>query len=292
MSRGQENQVFGTASGQNAQEFQNAQNSYKNAQGDVQDYQDQLSKFAAANPYGSGGEFQTSENKVLANTSDAAAQAAGQTLQAAAVRGGQNAGSSIAATEAIEQQNARNLSGQEGEVNAQRIGDEAGYNDKVLSASSVPASLETALSGQQGTVAEGDLGIEQKAGETPSFLDTLGSSFAGALGSGVGTIASAGIQGAIGCWIAARIFGGWDDPRTKLVRLWLSEEFSRSWYGSLIWKSYQRWGKKIADEWMPRSSALTWLLTKIFNAALVSAELWLLTKSGSLAYGQMIEGVL
>lgn len=186
MSRGQENQVFNTSEQQNQQYNQNAQQSYTQAQGDVANYQDQLSKFAAANPYGQGGEFQTSQNQVLANTSDAAAQAAAQQMQGQAVRTGQNSGSAIAATQATEGANERNLSSQEAAQNAARIQNQAGYNQQTLSATGLPASLETSLSGQQATAGNAALEDEQKAGAQPSFMDTLGSSFASGLGSGLG----------------------------------------------------------------------------------------------------------
>ena len=103
MSRGQENQVFDTSQQQNQQFNQNAQQSYNQAQGAVQNDEKQLAQYAGANPYKQGGEFQTSENRVLANTSDAAAQAAGQSMQSQAVRTGQDAGASIAGTEAAEE---------------------------------------------------------------------------------------------------------------------------------------------------------------------------------------------
>ena len=66
MSRGQENQVVNEAQSQNATNAANAQTSYNAAQADVGNYQGQLAKFAAANPYGEGGAYQTDQNKVLA----------------------------------------------------------------------------------------------------------------------------------------------------------------------------------------------------------------------------------
>jgi hypothetical protein len=281
MSRGQENQVFDTSQQQNQQFNQNAQQSYQNAQGDVKNYQDQLAQYAAANPYKQGGEFQTSENRVLANTSDAAAQAAGQAMQSQAVRTGQDAGASIAGTEAAEQANERNLGGQEAAANAQRIGSEAGYNQSVLGATAVPAQLETTLSGQQGSLGNEALGTEQKAGEEPSFLDTLGTGFGAAFGKGLGGIAAGGIQGALGCWIAARLWGGWADRRTILVRLWIRMELRRGRRGRALAWFYLRHGRWVAERLMPRSALASWALEKVFNAALARAEAWLATAAGA-----------
>ncbi len=194
MSRGEENAVVRESSAQNAQDFENAQSSYKAEQGDINDYKTQLAKFAADNPYAAGGEFQTSQNKVLANTSDAAALAAGEAMQSAAVRTGQNAGAGIAATEAIAQQNERNLSGAEANQNAARIAAEAGYDDKVLGASSVPATLQSGVTGTESRGAGEALGVQQQAAKTPGFWDTMGDAFAGSFGGAMGKATAAGVK--------------------------------------------------------------------------------------------------
>ena len=279
MSRGQESQVLSTAEQQNQQFNTNAQTSYNQAQTGVTDYQNQLSQYAAANPYNAGGEFQTSQNKVLANTSDAAAVAAGQTMQGQAVRTGQNAGSAIAATQTDEQANERNLSADQATQNAARISNQAGYNDQTLKASEVPATLETALSGQQSGAGNTSLETGQKAAEDPSFLDTLGSSFAKGLGGSVGGAVGAGLKTAVsGCWIAARLWGGWNEPRTVLMRLWLALHLSRTWYGRPLVAAYSRWGERVADRWMPQANpggrVLTLILRMIFEASLGRAEIW------------------
>ena len=182
MSRSEERRTYATAGNESSENFNEAQNSYNQAQEGVQDYRDQLAKFAASNPYKAGGEFQTSENKETANISDAAAQAAGQAMQGAAVRTGQNAGGAIAATESMEAKNARDLSAQQAGLNANRIGAAAGYDEKALSASSLPASLDMGLTKTMGDLSDQELGLRQKAAETPSFMDTLGSNFAASAG--------------------------------------------------------------------------------------------------------------
>lgn len=269
MSRGQEGQVFDTATQQNATAATNAQNSYNQAQTGVQNYENQLSQFAAANPYGQGGQFQTSQNQALANTADAAAQAAGQTLQGAAARTGGNPSAAIAATEAMNQQNTRNLSSEEATQNANRIANQAGYNEKTLQASSLPATLETTLAGQQLGEENNALNTGEKAGETPSFWDTLGSSAAKSFGSGIGSFAA----GAAFCWIAAELYGGWDDWRTKLIRKWLAEEFSKRWYGRLVLRAYTHWGERLAIAIRTRPR-LRRFFRWLFDKALLSAGIW------------------
>ncbi len=267
MSRGQENQVQTEAQNQNATAAKNAQTSYNAAQGAVGDYQTQLSQYAAANPYTQGGQFQTEQNKVLSNTADAGAQAAGQAMQSEAVRTGQNAGGAIAGTEATAQANERNLASQEATAEQGRIGAQAGYNKSVLGATAIPAQMETNLTGQQLNAGNQALSTQEKAAQQPGFADILGGSFANAFGKGMGAAAA-------GCWIAARLFGGWNEPRTRKVRAWIFGPFAASWYGWLPARLYARYGEFVADELMPRSPLLTRALRKVFEAALRRAEAW------------------
>jgi len=168
MSRGEDRRIVATGRGESAQTFGEAQQSYDQAQTDVQDYRDQLANFAASNPYKAGGELQTSLNKETANISDAAGQAAGQAVQSAAVRTGQNAGGAIAATEAMEAKNARDLSAEQAGLNANRIGAEAGYGKDTLTASSLPASLEGSLASNMGNQSNQELEIAQHAAQANS----------------------------------------------------------------------------------------------------------------------------
>jgi hypothetical protein len=268
MSRGQENQVVNTATQQNETAAKNAQGAYTAAEGDIGDYQDQLAKFAAGNPYGQGGEYQTSENKVLSNTADATAQAAGQAVQSQAVRTGQNAGGAIAATEAAQQAAQRTLGGQEAQADANRISSEAGYNQDTLKASEVPATLQTALEGQQLNAQGNALSTQEKAASTPSTADAVFGDILEAGGDAAKVFAKPG------CWIAARLFGGWDDPRTKVVRRWIFGPFMDTWYGIVPAALYARFGETIAEVWMPESRVLTWALRRLFEAALRRAEEW------------------
>ena len=186
MSRSQQGSVFSQTQGQSNQAFGAAQNAFGNEQQDIVNYQAGLGQFAAANPYKPGGEYQSAQNMVLANTSDAAAQSYGAALQRQAARTGQNPAGSIAATEAMQQENERNLSGQQAAANEQRISGEAGYNQDVLKGLGAVPGMENQLGEGEGRLYTGALDAEEKAAQTPSFLDTLGSSFASGLGSSLG----------------------------------------------------------------------------------------------------------
>lgn len=183
MSRAQQGQTFDTAQQENQTYNTNAQTAFNQAQTDIGNYQNQLAQFAAANPYGQGGQFQTTENQVAANTADAAAQAAGQAMQGAAVRTGENAGGGIAATEATEQANERNLSAQEAQANQQRIAAGANYGQTVLNATGAAEGMQDTLAQQQAAAAQGALGTQEQAAQTPSFMDELG---AGLIQAGAG----------------------------------------------------------------------------------------------------------
>lgn len=192
MSRDQQTATYKTAKGQNEGYYGNAQNSYTQAQTDVGDFQKQLAEYGAKNPYKQGGEFQTRENQVLANTSDAAARSAGNVIQSQALRTGQNSAGAIAATEAMQQQNTRDLSAEQAAEEGKRIGAQADYNKGTLEASAEPARMETTLAGQQGQLGEGTLNTQEKAAEQPSWLDQFGGAFGQSFGKGLGTFAAGG----------------------------------------------------------------------------------------------------
>lgn len=283
MSRATEDQIQTTTAAQNAQQAQNAQNAFTGAndsitqqQGDVGNYEGQLSQFAAANPYGAGGAFQTSTNQVTANTADASSQAAAQAAQAQAVRTGQNASGGVAAGQATNQANTRNLMATQAGANANRIAAGAKYGSQVLSASAVPATLQGAITGEQGTLARTEADAANQAEDTsekagaasPSFLDQLdqgimsaGTAFAGGYGQSVGK----------GCWIAAELYGGWFEPRTQEVRRWIFGEFSKSVHGFLICSLYTWCGERVAG-YIRRWPILRRVFLPIFNAALAKAR--------------------
>lgn len=270
MTKSQSNQAFNTASSQNATAAANAQSTYTAAQKDIGDYQDQLARFAAANPFTAGGEYQTAQDQELASTAAAGSQAAAERAQGAAVRSGLNPNAAIAAGEQAGEANTREQMADVGQATQSRIGQEAGYNQDVLSASAVPEQMEAALEGQQLGEQSNALSDEQKASQTPSFWQELGQ---GVIGAGE-SFAGAYGKSLDGCWIAARLYGGWNDERTKLLRRWIFGPFAETWYGMLPAALYARLGEWVAERCMPKSQLLTWALRKVFDAALRRAREW------------------
>jgi len=186
MSRGQQQSVIDTASGENKTYNTNAQTSFDTAGKDITAYGQDVGKFNAANPYVQGGQAETAENQQLADTAAGQAEAAGQALQGQAVRTGQNAGGAIAATEHIAEDNTRNLQGQEAAATDKRLAAGTGYGEVGLQGAQNVENMQDQLATQQGQLAQGALGTQEQASQTPSFMDTLGSSFAGTLGKTLG----------------------------------------------------------------------------------------------------------
>ena len=182
MSRANEQAAGDQAKTQNSGYFSNAQNSYAKAQNDVGDFQDQLAKYKASNPYVQGGEFQKTTNQVLANTADAGARAAGERLQGEDLRTGQNSAGAVAATEEMQRQGTRDLSADEAKANQERITGEAGYNQNVLNATAKPAEMESTLATGQSGAGGTALGDEVKAYDQPGFWDEFGGQLAKSMG--------------------------------------------------------------------------------------------------------------
>jgi hypothetical protein len=270
MSRGQQSQVFSTGQGENKTYNSDANTSFADAQSDIGDYADSVAAYKAANPYVPGGQAETAENQQIADTADAGAQRAGEALQSQAVRTGQNASGDIAATKSIEEANDRSLMGEEAGATESRLAAGSSYGQSVVGDTGQTAGMEDKVAGQEGDLAQGALGEEEKAAQTPSFMDELGQgiiqagdSFAGGFGQSAG-------KAAFPCWVAAEAFGGWYDPRTVKVRQWVFGPLAETWLGGKIARFYLRYGERAAAL-MRKSPAVRWVLTKVCEYALAKA---------------------
>lgn len=191
MSRSQENQTFNTAQSEQNTNFSNAQKSEKADQNAIGQYSSALAKYASSNPYLQGGEYQTAQNQSLSNTADAESKAAANEMAQRAARTGQNPAAATAAEEEIAQQGQRDLSGNEAKTNADRIGSEAKYNEGVVAGTGKLSDMQERLAALQQAGSNSDLAAQQAAAKgNPSFMDTLGTSFGSALGSGLGKLAT------------------------------------------------------------------------------------------------------
>jgi hypothetical protein len=212
MSRAQEGQVVDTAKSQNQTLNANSTTAFgavpgdiATQQGDVNNFQSQLGKFAAANPYVQGGEFQTAQNQQLADTAAGVSDATKQAVEGASVRTGANVGGAVAGAEEAAQQAQRTMGGQVAGANQERIGQEAGYNEKALGGYQVVPGMQGQVTGQQeqlanqqGDLAAGALSTDEKASEMPSWLEDENAminksaeGFAQGVGQGLGSICPA-----------------------------------------------------------------------------------------------------
>ncbi len=73
------------------------------------------------------------------------------------------------------------------------------------------------------------------------------------------------------CWVAAEVFGGWYEPRTVLVREWLTTEFVKSIVGRVVVASYRRFGQTWA-EWVRTNKLARQVATALMNRALIAAQ--------------------
>lgn len=272
MSRSQETQVLDTANANSSADQTAAEKAQAAETTDIGNYETQLAKFAAGNPYTAGGEYQTAQNQTLAGTADAGSAALTDQLQTQAQRTGQNAAGANATAAENAREAQRTLSAEEGSTNDTRIGDEAGYNQTTLNATAVPAQIEQGIYGTGVAGANGALNTAQSAAQTPGFWDTLGDSFAKSLGETAGGGNGSGAAAIMKyCWIAAELYGGWFEPRTVAVRQWLATEFAARWYGPPL-----LWLYGVGGEWMAgcirRRPWLRRVFLPIFNRALANAR--------------------
>ncbi len=96
-----------------------------------------------------------------------------------------------------------------------------------------------------------------------SFADTLPGDLTAAIGS-AGAVGSAAIKA---CWVAARIYGGWYEPRTVLVREWLTTEFTNSAFGRFIVRLYIKHVERAS-----KNQTIVALLKPLFDLALRKAR--------------------
>lgn len=187
MSRAQQNQVNSTSAAENSSYNADATKAFGDAQADVNNYGKALGSFVAANPYVNGGQAETADNQMTADTAAGQAEAAGQSLQGQAVRTGQNAGGAIAATEEMQRQNERNLIGQEALQTKDRLAAGTDYAQAGLKGLADVTSMQDQLATQQGQLAQGALNTQEQSAQTPSWTDQFGDSFASTLGKTLGS---------------------------------------------------------------------------------------------------------
>jgi hypothetical protein len=140
--------------------------------------------------------------------------------------------------------------------------------DKELAA---PGAFESPAT----SLANAETNANQVAGDQANAnqKSDLGSSLLG-LGEGLAQDAATFFKPvpASGCWVAAAVYDGWNDPRVDLVRNWLFNVWAKdSFVGFLVTKLYLAIGERVA-ELVKRSSALRRGFKMLFDIALRKAS--------------------
>lgn len=128
--------------------------------------------------------------------------------------------------------------------------------------------------GMDTNAALGALGLSNQAlGIAGSQKNPFMQNFLGGLGSGLSGDIFGGLSMIPGvpCYIAAELYGGWNEPRTKLVRYWLTQDFPTTRLRKAILVLYALTGEYVANV-LHRFPRLKWPFRKLFDVALRKAE--------------------
>lgn len=190
MSRAQDTAIYNTSTADNATNEKEAQDAESTASTGIGDYSTSVAKLAAKNPYVQGGEFATDQMQDLSDASNAGSKSLADNLAAIAKRTGQNPNAAIAGAESGAEDLTRSLGTQEADADAKRISSEAGYNQGVTEDTAKIPQLATSLYSTAGNLADNQENTARAASaDNKSFGDTLGSTFAAGLGSGLAALA-------------------------------------------------------------------------------------------------------
>lgn len=127
-----------------------------------------------------------------------------------------------------------------------------------------------ALNAENGSTNAGNSSInaELASGQSGWFQNMTG--FMNALGNDGMAAAKLGVKV---CWIAAELYGGWEDHRTMLIHSWLNDEVSKSRTGRAGVALYQRFGESVAA--MVRSNKIVRaVFFALFEGFLKKARKW------------------
>jgi hypothetical protein len=182
MSRGDSKKVTNAGLANSAADQAAASASLAAANKNIGDYSNRLNTFINANPYKEGGEFQQDQSQISASAADTGSSAIRDKLARDAITSGENTGGYANNVAEAQRQATRDQATQMAESNQARIGAKSAYDKAGLDASALPADLQARLYGTALGGANGALGVAGDSAKTPSFLDTLGDSFANNLG--------------------------------------------------------------------------------------------------------------
>jgi hypothetical protein len=144
----------------------------------------------------------------------------------------------------------------------------ANYNQAVAGEETVASDLNPV--GYSNSTTAANVSSADEANAIAASASSPFTAVMGALGGLAGAAATA-YTGKPPCWIAAEIFGGWNEPRTELVRTWLVRDVSGTRLGGPIFRAYVRFGERAAGM-VRRFRPVRWFFTGVFHLALRQAR--------------------
>lgn len=262
--RGQSKAVAQQGMDQSKQDQANATSALTATNADLGKYTTNLNNYLkfGRSTYGSNGEFMRDQNTIANTTAAAGSSALKGNLALNAMRTGENTSGYAGTVAATGQENEQNLTTQLASADSQRLSQLNAINQYGVSASALPAEIQQGIYGTSVGGAASELNPAASAAKEPSFFQQFGGDLISAAGTAAG--------GAAGCWIAAEIFGGWNDQRTIDVRTWLHTKFRKTFIGRMAMALYLRFGESVADlihdGVLPRGP-FKWLFNRALKAA-------------------------
>lgn len=220
-------------------------------------------KAQAANPQGYGADLPAINTANQQSLGGSTAGITGQAnLEAARTR---NAGGFQGAIGSGSRSNAKQLS--ENALGIQAMNADVKQKQQQTALSQLQQLYGTNVQGAEGFLGESNsaLGAENQSHPVQQGFKTFADVLS-AINQGGAAVAKLP-----GCWIAAAIYDGWDDPRTIAVRKWLNTEFVTTAFGRLIMSVYLRFGERIAEQ-IKLHPLLKGIFKPIFDVALRRAE--------------------
>lgn len=186
MSRGQQKTIFNTGLADTQGDQANAQQSRGDTEGAIKSYEDQLGDYISSDPYRKGGEYDQTINTGLASSADAGAKSTAAQVQDQSLRTGENSTAALGTIAENNRQGQRDLAAEQAQMQQGRINSESGRQGAELAAKVTPIQAQAGLYGTSLNARDSSLGTAGEASKTPGFWDTLGDSFAAALGKTAG----------------------------------------------------------------------------------------------------------
>ena len=238
MGRTESTEVANQGMAQSSEDQANAQQALSSTQSSVNNYSNQLNNFLrfGRQTYGANGEYMRDQNTLATGTAKAGSDQIAGNLALNAMRTGENTSGYAGTIAASRNQAEQNLTQQLAGADANRLQQLTAVNQYGVQASALPAEINSSLYGTSTGGSGNQLSSAANAAKTPGFWDTFAPALAGAAGQVASGFTPQGGKG--GCWIAAAVYDGWDDPRDNSgSRLAETRNLQRSGRGACSWRS-------------------------------------------------------